>query len=174
MSKEATSIISGKRNRLDDDDLLWGTNADYVTALSAEETAFSRYIDKLGFTERYDSGTRKITLHSFRAFFFTRAARIHDENYAHMMTGHGGYLMEYDRLEEEQKLEMYLELETELLVYDQTKNQLKIKKLQEANTRIADLEQELENFKKEMYEGAYLREKYPEKIKFRDLRNVEN
>ena len=87
MSKEATSIISGKRNRLDDDDLLWGTNADYVTALSAEETAFSRYIDKLGFTERYDSGTRKITLHSFRAFFFTRAARIHDENYAHMMTG---------------------------------------------------------------------------------------
>ena len=174
LSKEATSTVSGKRNRMDDDELLWGTNADYVTALAADETAFSRYVDKLGFTDRYDSGTRKITLHSFRAFFFTRAARMHDENYAHMMTGHGGYLMEYDRLEEEQKLQMYLELETELLVYDQTKNQLKIKKLQEANTRIADLEQEFEDFKRGMLEGAYLHEKYPEKIKFRDLRNVEN
>lgn len=143
ISKEATSTILGKRNRVTDDDLLWGTNTDATTAVLSDVTAFSRYIDKLGFTERYDSGTRKITLHSFRAFFFTRSARVHDENYAHMMTGHGGYLMEYDRLTDEEKLEMYLDLEPELLVYDQTKNEEKIRKLKEANTVVADQAEQL-------------------------------
>ena len=121
-----------------------------MTAVQADVKAFSKYVDKLGLDERYDSGTRKITLHSFRAFFFTRAARVHDENYAHMMTGHGGYLMEYDRLEEEQKLDMYLDLESELLVYDQTKNQLKIKKLQEANLKLSEQSEEISELKRRM------------------------
>ena len=153
ISKEATKAIAGKRNRIDEDDLLWGTNPDRVTAVLSEVTAFSRYNDKIGFTERYDSGTRKITLHSFRAFFFTRAARMHDENYAHMMTGHGGYLMEYDRLEEEKKLEMYLELEPELLVYDQTKNKLKIKKLQHDDREFAEMKEQYQDLKRKV---AYL------------------
>lgn len=37
-----------------------------------------------------------------------------------------------------------------------------------------EFDQKFEDFKKQMYEGAYLRDKYSEKIKFRDLRNVEN
>ena len=150
ISKEATNAITPKRNKIEDDDLLWGTNDNYLTAVQADVKAFSKYVDKLGLDERYDSGTRKITLHSFRAFFFTRAARIHDENYAHMMTGHGGYLMEYDRLEEEQKLDMYLDLEGELLAYDQTKNQLKIKKLQEANLKLSEQGEEINDLKRRM------------------------
>ena len=153
LSKEATNTITQKRNKIKDDELLWGTNTNYLTAVQADVKTFSKYIDKLGFGEKYDSGTRKITLHSFRAFFFTRAARTHDENYAHMMTGHGGYLMEYDRLEEEQKLEMYLDLESELLVYDQTKNKLKIKKLQEANLKLSEQSEEINDLKRRM---AYL------------------
>lgn len=150
LSKEATNAITPKRNKIEEEDLLWGMNPNYMTAVQADVKAFSKYIDKLGYDERYDSGTRKITLHSFRAFFFTRAARVHDENYAHMMTGHGGYLMEYDRLEEEQKLDMYLDLESELLVYDQTKNQLKIKKLQEANLKLSEQSEEISDLKRRM------------------------
>lgn len=140
ISKEASKFIISKINKLEDDDLIWGINQDQATASHAEEKTFREYLRKIGFTEKYDSGRLKISLHSFRAFFFTKATRVHDENYAHKMTGHGGYLMVYDRLTDEEKLEMYLQLEPELLVYDQSKNQLKIKKLQEANTRIVNLE----------------------------------
>ena len=37
-----------------------------------------------------------------------------------------------------------------------------------------EFDQRFEDLKKEMYEGAYLRENHPDKIKFRDLRNIEN
>ena len=69
----------------------------------------------------------KITSHSFRAYFFTAATRKHGENYAHKMTGHGGYLIQYDRYDDETKLKMYLELEPDLVVFDQTKNEIQIK-----------------------------------------------
>ena len=50
-------------------------------------------LKKAGLDEKYDTvNRRKITLHSFRAYFFTKAARVHDENYAHKLTGHGGPL----------------------------------------------------------------------------------
>ena len=118
---------------------------DARSALGAEEKAFRDYLRKIGFTEKYDSGRLKISLHSFRAFFFTKAARCHDENYAHKMTGHGGYLMQYDRLTDEEKLEMYIELEPNLLIYDQTKNEEKIRKLRETNTKLEDQSEELKD-----------------------------
>lgn len=46
--------------------------------------------------------------------------------------------MQYDRLTDEEKLEMYLELEPDLLIYDQAKNEEKIRRLKEANTKLAD------------------------------------
>ena len=42
------------------------------------------------------------------------------------MTGHGGYLMQYDRLTKDAKLEIYLELEPELVVFEQAKNELEM------------------------------------------------
>ena len=59
------------------------------------------------------------------------------------MTGHGGYLMQYDRMDEEEKLKMYLELEPELVVFDQTKNELEIKKLKQENESIEQLRDEV-------------------------------
>ena len=150
ISIESSKMILGKLKELDDDSLIWGTNPDYSTSVFAEDSAFSRYVDKIGLGVRYESGTRKIALHSFRAFFFTKSARIHGENYAHMMTGHGGYLMEYDRLTDEEKLEMYLELEPNLLVYDQTINEQKIKKLRDANTKLTDQQITIEDQEKRL------------------------
>jgi hypothetical protein len=89
-----------------------------------------RVLQKAGLDEKYDTvNRRKITLHSFRAYFFTKAARVHDENYAHKLTGHGGYLPQYDRLTDDEKLDLYLKLESELLVYDNSKKSVEIEKL---------------------------------------------
>jgi len=172
ISKEASKFITSKLKTIGDDDLLWGTNKDPRLALSAEENAFRAYLNKVGFTEKYDSGRLKISLHSFRAYFFTKAARCHDENYAHKMTGHGGYLMQYDRLTDEEKLEMYIELEPNLLIYDQTKNEEKIRKLKEANTKLEDQSHELKEQEERIKQlednqkrqGRFLKllEKYPQ------------
>jgi len=101
---------------------------------------------------------RKITTHSFRAYFFTRAVRAIGENYAHKMTGHGGYLLEYDRYDDKKKLELYLKLEPSLLVYESynedvadlrkqmKKQDDKIERLQqesELNRRINDLQRDM-------------------------------
>ena len=82
-------------------------------------------LEALGYNQKYSSnGFYKITSHSFRSYFFTAATRKHNENYAHKMSGHGGYLMQYDRMTEEEKLQMYLELEPDLVIFYQTKNEL--------------------------------------------------
>ena len=143
ISREASRFIISKLKTMSEDDLLFGTNKDSRLALSAEEKAFREYLKKNGFSEKYDSGRLKISLPSFRSYFFTKAARCHDENYVHKMTGHGGYLMQYDRLTDEEKLEMYIELEPNLLIYDQTKNEEKIRKLKEANTKLSDQADEI-------------------------------
>ena len=107
-------------------------------------------LKRMGYTDKYESnGYMKITSHSFRAFFFTKASRKHGENYAHRLTGHSGYLMQYDRMTEEEKLDMYIELEQDLMIYDQTKNELEIEKLQKDNKELTQLRQELRELKKQ-------------------------
>jgi len=134
ISKEAGEFLKPTLKKIEDDSLVWGTSENPDNAVAAEEITFRRYLDKTGLAERYQTTrTRKITLHSFRAYFFTKAVRIHNENYAHKMTGHGGYLMQYDRLTDEEKLECYLELEPNLFVYDLSIKNEEIKNLKEAN-----------------------------------------
>ena len=60
------------------------------------------------------------------------------------MTGHGGYLMQYDRMTEDEKLEMYIELEPDLVVFDQTKNELEITKWKEKAGKVEELEKEVQ------------------------------
>ena len=117
---------------------------------SSVRTMLARLVDKLALADKYQSNNiRKITTHSFRSYFFTKAARKHDDNYAHKMTGHGGYLIQYDRMTEDEKLEMYLKLEPDLVVFDQTKNELEISRLKQDNTSITALRREIEKLKAE-------------------------
>ena len=92
-------------------------------------------LDRISLGMRYEDGSYKISTHSLRAFFFTQAVRKHGENYAHRMTGHSGYLMQYDRMNDEEKLKMYLELEPDLSVYATTKADLEIERLQTLQTK---------------------------------------
>ena len=111
---------------------------------SSIRTMLSRTVDRLQLVDKYQSNNiRKITTHSFRAYFFTKAARKHGENYAHKLVGHGGYLMQYDRMTEEEKLEMYIELEPDLAVFERTKNELEINRLRDKVDEINSLRDEV-------------------------------
>ena len=146
LSKEAGSWVRRKIKLLSDEDLIWTKNPNWVNARNNLIIQFGKARAKADLDFKYEStGRAKIVPHSLRAYFFGKARKIHGENYAHMMTGHKGHLMQYDRLTDEEKLEMYLELEPELLIFDQTKNKEKIRKLKEANTKLADQAEEIKS-----------------------------
>ena len=151
VSKECEEKIMKYFQNLGEEDYVFtNSKGDFKTRGRTEQMALANALEALGFNEKYSSnGFYKITSHSFRAYFFTAATRKHDENYAHKMTGHGGYLMQYDRMTDEEKLKMYLELEPELVVFDQTKNELEIEKLKQENETIQQLKEELKKFREE-------------------------
>jgi len=130
---------------------VFGSNEKVHAARMNEVVNLQRFLKKADLDQKYDGiNRRKITLHSFRSFFFTKAARIHDENYAHKLTGHGGYLPQYDRLTDDEKLEMYLELEPDLLINDTVRKDKKIEDLEKKNQRIEALEKRLTDYEKVM------------------------
>jgi len=149
ISKEAEERLRPILDKLRPEDLIFTKEyPDPLNASIVEQKVFNDLLKRLGLDDRYSSNNfRKITSHIFRAYFFTHAARKHGENYAHKMTGHGGYLMQYDRMTEEEKLKMYLELESDLVVFDQTKNELEIERLQKENDSITELKEEITKLK---------------------------
>jgi integrase len=147
LSLETEKILRPHLENIGLDDTVFTTN-DSKDNSSSVRTMLARLVDKLELVDRYQSNNiRKITTHSFRAYFFTKAARMHGENYAHKITGHGGYLMQYDRMTEDEKLEMYLKLEPELTVYEQTKNELELCKLRDKVEEIGELKQEVQKLR---------------------------
>ena len=108
-----------------------------------------------------DTGRFQINTHSFRAYFITRVSR-HDPNIAKKLAGEKGYLLQYDRLTDEEYVENYLKFEDDLTVFDLTqryqKQNLKQKELYEKNQqqiieqnkKIEDLEESLKSFQVDM------------------------
>jgi len=148
ISKEASNAIRPLLKRIEDNDAVFSKNKNPHYAVCAEEMTFKRILKNVGLVESYESSrTNKITMHSFRAYFFTKATRKHGENYGHMMIGHGGYLMQYDRLTDDEKLEMYLELEPDLTIDSTERDKITIEKQQEELFKIEELEQSLSDYK---------------------------
>jgi len=145
ISSEAHEWLKPRLRKIGPDDLIWGTTNRFSSARSSEEEAFRRSVEKIGLDDKYESSsTRKITLHSFRSYFYTRAAR-HDDNFAHGIIGHTPYMSSYGRLTDEEKLQIFLQIEPDLLIFDQSKKNAEIKKMQqETNSRIQDLEDNLD------------------------------
>jgi len=141
LTKEAGSYLMTKLRGLNDSDLVWATNENFSNAEKNESTQFSKICDKAGYSEKYKSNNfRKITLYSFRSYFFGKASDVHREGYAHKMIGHGGYLPQYDRMSDEKKLEWFLKLEPELTIDSTKRQELKIKSLEKENDRVKELE----------------------------------
>lgn len=149
ISKEAGTKLKPILDTIRPDDLIFNkSNNNTKHAAIIEQKILVSVLKRLGLNSKYSSNNhRKITSHSFRSYFFTKAARKHGENYAHKMTGHGGYLMQYDRLTEDEKLKMYLELESDLMIFDQTKNESEIEKLREENQSIKELREEVKKLR---------------------------
>lgn len=118
ISKEAGKYLKPILETKQPHDLVFTNSNDPKVTKENEMARFRRLIDSLEIGDRYESGTRTITLHSLRAYFFTKATQKHGLAYAHKMTGHKGYLEEYNRYSEDEKLKMYLELEPELFVFE--------------------------------------------------------
>ena len=159
LTKEAGGFIMMKLKNLEDNDLVWATNENASYAEKNESTQFSKCCDKAGFTEKYKSNNfRKITLYSFRSFFFGIASDVYREGYAHNMIGHGGYLPQYDRMSDEKKLEWFLELEPKLIIDEETRlreeNRIKDQQIKELESdkdkRISELELKMENIREHL------------------------
>ncbi|RMW40758.1 MAG: site-specific integrase, partial [Candidatus Nitrosopelagicus sp.] len=153
LTKEAGSFLMTRLKGLEDNDLVWAKNENFSFAEKNESTIFSKVCDKAGFTDRYKSnGNRKITLYSFRSYFFGKASDVHREGYAHRMTGHGGYLPQYDRMSDEKRLEWFLELEPELVIDSTRRKDQEIKKLEKEKSKLEQQTQQIGELKKKMEE----------------------
>jgi len=129
-SNEARPYIMKILNEIEDNDLVFGTSENKQNSLMNEEEYFQKRIDRIfPNLERYSTGRRKISLHSFRAYGITKAVRKVSDSFAFLLAGQKGYLPMYKRYTEEEKLEDYLKLEPELFIYsdyspsDESKNE---------------------------------------------------
>ena len=155
---EAMNANSSHISNLEDDDLVWGTDGRYDT--KNYENAIRRYCEKFErLSGKYEhNGRNKITSHSFRAFGITKFSR-HDENFAKIIAGQKGYLLQYDRLSDDEKLELYVKYEQDLIIDGTARKQTELDveraektELKQKINEIEILKQQRESDKKEMLE----------------------
>lgn len=150
-SVECNPYLKNLLAKHEDDETIFTKNPILANARSTEGQILNGYVEKLGMNKKFDvTGYSKINLYCFRGYFFTKAIRILNEDIAHSMIGHGAYQQVYQRRTTLEKEELYDELEPELLIYDQTVNKEKIRKLKEANEKLQVKDSELAAIKKQM------------------------
>ena len=158
ISKEAEHYLTPIIKRMNQDELVFSLNKDIRKSVDNEVLNFWHLRKKAELNVKYDnSKNHKITLHSFRAFFETQASNTHGLEYAHALIGHSGYLEQYYRLSEEDRLEKYIELEPKITIGEDFKNKIKIEKQNEEiskfdkeKTKFNNLTKDFEGFKEEM------------------------
>ena len=158
-SKESSKLLMPLLKDMKDNDLVFGSSnnskfsayKNKVNSQSATKQVLRLAVKKTGLTDTYEStGRYLINTHSFRAYGITKISR-HDPNFAKMLSGQKGYLLQYDRMDDEEKLELYQKFESELYIDNTEKlkkeNQEKDKtiiELEEKNQRIEKLEERLD------------------------------
>jgi len=141
LSKEAGIMISGILKRKDDDEAVFGTNKNAKYSAVNKDHILKNWLEKLGMDDRYEeTGRLKINTHSFRAYFITKFSR-HDPNLAKKLAGEKRYLLQYDRLSDDEILEQYLKVEPDLLIFEDTRREAELQK-ERADKKL--LEEELQ------------------------------
>lgn len=146
-SKEASLLLRPILKRIEDEDLVFGSNEEKKYSIINAEQILRRILDKTGLDMKYETVNRyMINTHSFRAYGITKLSR-HDANFAKKLAGQKGYLLQYDRMTDEEKLELYQKFEIDLIIDDteklkleNTKKAEKIEELEVKNKRIDELE----------------------------------
>ncbi len=142
-SKEASRLLRPKLRDMKDNDLVFGTSPNVIMSEMNVEQTLRRILTKIGLDMRYEStGRFMINTHSFRAYGITKISR-HDPNFAKKLAGQKGYLLQYDRMTDEEKLEVFESLEVDLIIDNTLKQKAEIKKLTLDQDRIKALEVEL-------------------------------
>jgi len=115
-SKEASKLLYSIINKMGDNDLVFGSNENHRHAEINAEQILRRILDKVDLDMKIEStGRYKINTHSFRAFGIGKLAR-HDVNFSKKLSGQKGYLLQYDRMNDEEKLELYQKFEYDLII----------------------------------------------------------
>ncbi len=148
-SQEVNQYLEPLLNKLNDDDRVWPDKADasdnkLVICRQNAGVVFRYICNKLGYTERYEtSGLFKHNLYCFRGYFFTEALRVTNSDTAHAIIGHGAYLSQYQRRTDQKKLDLYQEIEPEILIFDEAQNKSIISKQQETIVKLETMVHDL-------------------------------
>ena len=141
-SKEASALLRPQLKKLSDNDLVFGSNDNVLLAEQNSGQILRRCIIKLGLDMKTSrTELNLINTHAFRAYGITKLSR-HDPNFARRLAGQKGYLDQYDRLSDDEKLALYQKYEYTLMIDESKKDKARIEKLEsEKDFRINRLEQ---------------------------------
>lgn len=143
-SKEASKMLRPMLRNMDDNDLLFATNQNPRYAELNSEQILRRILSKVGLDMKYEStGRNMINTHSFRAYGITKLSR-HDPNFAKKIAGQKGYLLQYDRITDEEKLELYQKYESDLIIDDTEKLKAEKQKLESEKEELEKTKNNLE------------------------------
>ena len=152
--KESGNRIVKMLKSLNDNDLVFGTHDIIEFAESNKIQILHRALKRIELDMKYeDTGNNKITSHCFRAYFITKVSR-HDPNIAKKLAGEKGYMLQYDRLTDEEYIENYLKFEDDLSIFDLTRrDNIKNTKQKELEERIKLLEKWVKEDKPYMFDS---------------------
>jgi len=149
-SKEASKMLRPLLREMDDNDLVFGSSENKKYSEINSEQILRRIIKKIGLDMRYESTDRFfINTHSFRAFGIGKLSR-HDPNFAKKLAGQKGYLLQYDRMEDKEKLELYQKYEIDLIIDNSEKQKAEIKELEKEKSELESKNQEIQELKKRL------------------------
>ena len=122
LTHETDAFVKPVLAKIKDDDLAFTSNSNIVQACAAERDAFNYMRDKIGLTEKYEhNGRFKITIHSFRAFTYTESKlATGDADYAHGYVGHDRYLVTYERIADQTKIDFFYRCVPRLSIFEDT------------------------------------------------------
>jgi integrase len=130
-SKEASALLRPSLKILSDNDLVFGSNDNFLLAEQNSGQILRRHLKRIGLNMKTSrTFLNEINTHSFRAFGITKLSR-HDPNFAKRLAGQKGYLDTYDRLALDEKLALYQKFEYELTIDQTKKDKVKIEQLEE-------------------------------------------
>jgi len=153
-SKEASKLLKPILRKIEDNDLIFGTSDNVKYSETNSEQILRRILDKSGLDMRYESNNRyMINTHSFRAFGITKFSR-HDPNFTKKISGQKGYLLQYDRMDDQEKLRIYEKFEANLIIDPTEKQKLELKNKTE---RITELEKQEKKIRKLNIENLTLK-----------------
>ena len=146
-SREVSRMLGPRLEGMEPSDLVFSKNENPEKAKSIEILYMNRLVKRIEIDKKYETnGRNKITTHSFRAFFITQISR-HDPDLAKILVGHKGYMLQYDRLTDEEKLEKYMEFEPDLIIRDYEPVRRENKRLKTQVSNIKELIRENEEQK---------------------------